>query len=45
MPNAISKLLKGTQIPRVDTMVKLEDALGLKRATLIEGIAGTRHQP
>jgi ribosome-binding protein aMBF1 (putative translation factor) len=34
----ISKLLKGVQIPRVDTLVKLEDALGVKRATLIQGI-------
>jgi len=35
----MSKLLKGVQIPRVDTLIKLEGALGLKRATLIQGIA------
>lgn len=34
----MSKLLKGVQIPRVDTLVKLEGALGLERATLIDGI-------
>jgi transcriptional regulator with XRE-family HTH domain len=34
----MTKLLKGTQIPRVDTLVKLEGALGLERATLIRGI-------
>jgi len=34
----ITKLLEGVHVPRVDTMIKLEGALGLKRATLIQGI-------
>jgi transcriptional regulator with XRE-family HTH domain len=34
----ILKLLRGEQIPRVDTMIKLEGALGLKPATLIKDI-------
>jgi transcriptional regulator with XRE-family HTH domain len=34
----MTKLAKGTQVPRVDTMIRLEAALGLKRAALIEGI-------
>jgi transcriptional regulator with XRE-family HTH domain len=34
----ITKLTKGTQVPQVDTMIKLEAALGLERAALIEGI-------
>jgi transcriptional regulator with XRE-family HTH domain len=34
----MTKLTKGTQVPRVDTMIKLEAALGLERATLIQGI-------
>jgi transcriptional regulator with XRE-family HTH domain len=34
----MTKLTKGTQVPRVDTMIKLEAALGLERAALIEGI-------
>ena len=34
----MTKLAKGTQVPRVDTMIKLEAALGLERAALIEGI-------
>jgi hypothetical protein len=35
----MSKLLKGVQVPRVDTLIKLEGALGLKRATLLQGIS------
>jgi transcriptional regulator with XRE-family HTH domain len=34
----MTKLAKGTQVPRVDTMIKLEAALGLERAALIEGV-------
>jgi transcriptional regulator with XRE-family HTH domain len=34
----MTKLGKGTQVPQVDTMIKLEAALGLERAALIEGI-------
>ncbi len=34
----MTKLTKGTQVPRVDTMIKLEAALGLERAALIKGI-------
>jgi transcriptional regulator with XRE-family HTH domain len=34
----ITKLLEGVHVPRVDTMIKLEGALGLERATLIQGI-------
>lgn len=35
----IGKLLDGEQVPRIDTMIKLEGALGLKPATLIKGIS------
>lgn len=34
----IARLLRGAQIPRIDTLIKLEKALDLKPATLIEGI-------
>lgn len=34
----ITKLLKGNQICRLDTAIKLAGALGIKPATLIEGI-------
>jgi transcriptional regulator with XRE-family HTH domain len=34
----MTKLAKGTQVPRVDTMIKLEAALGLERAALVKGI-------
>jgi len=34
----MTKLGKGTQVPQVDTMIKLEAALDLERAALIEGI-------
>lgn len=35
----IPKLLKGDQIPRLDTVVKLAGALGIEPITLIDGIA------
>jgi transcriptional regulator with XRE-family HTH domain len=35
----VAKLLGGEQVPRIDTMITLEAALGLKPATLIEGVA------
>ncbi|HEX6688305.1 MAG TPA: helix-turn-helix transcriptional regulator [Solirubrobacterales bacterium] len=34
----ITKLLEGVHVPRVDTMIKLEGALRLERASLIQGI-------
>jgi len=37
----MTKLSKGVHIPRIDTMIRLEDALGLERAALVEGIAWT----
>lgn len=36
----MTKLAKGTQVPRVDTMIKLEAALGPGASALIEGSSG-----
>lgn len=37
----IGKLVKGGQVPRLDTLVKLAGALGVKPAVLVEGITWT----
>ena len=37
----IGKLIKGDQIPRLDTLVKVAGALGIKPAVLIEDIVWT----
>lgn len=35
----VSELLRGKQVPRVDTLVKLAGALGVSPADLLDGIA------
>jgi transcriptional regulator with XRE-family HTH domain len=41
----IPKLLKGDQIPRLDTVVRLAGAMGIEPIVLIEGIAWTPGEP